>query len=75
MMLGALGLGGAGMLSPTIPALGALGALAYTPTGQRLAAAAMTQRPEPVRFVGDKLRDLAPYLAGPGASGLLGLYP
>ena len=72
-MLGALGLGGAGMLNPAIPAAAGLGALAYTPIGQRASAALLTQRPAAVRSVGELLKDLNPYLAGPGAAGLLGL--
>lgn len=72
-MLGALGLGGAGMLSPAIPAAAGIGALAYTPIGQRASAALLTQRPAAVRNAGDLLKELAPYLTAPGAAGLLGL--
>jgi hypothetical protein len=72
-MLGAVGAGGLGLISPYIPAAGAVGALAYTPIGQRASAALLTQRPAAVRTAGDWLKDLAPYLSGPGAAGLLGL--
>ena len=71
-ILGALGLGGAGMLNPAIPLAAGTGALAYTPIGQRAMAAAMTKRTPGMRTTGNLLQDLAPYLAGPGAAGLLG---
>jgi len=70
-ILGALGLGGAGMVNPAIPIGAGVGALAYTPIGQRMTAAAMTKRPQGMRDVGELLKELSPYLGAPGAAGLL----
>ncbi|TFH46252.1 MAG: hypothetical protein E4H01_10280, partial [Lysobacterales bacterium] len=63
---GAAGLGG--FVNPLIPAAAGTAALSYTPFVQRMLAGALTKRPDAVRRLGD----LAPYLAAPATSGLLG---
>ncbi|MEX3555790.1 MAG: transglycosylase SLT domain-containing protein [Burkholderia gladioli] len=68
--VGALAGNPALLLSP-YTALGGLAALAYTPLGQRVAAAAMTARPAAVRAAGARMPDALPRMLGT-SGGILG---
>jgi hypothetical protein len=69
-MIGAVGAGGLGYINPAIPIGAAAATLPYSPIGQRLTAAALTQRPQASQDAGEILKRLAPWLAA-GGHGLL----
>lgn len=64
------GIGTGAALSPAmlqLTAAGAIPALGYTPWGQKMAAALLTQRPDAVRQAGNALLDYAPAIGTAGA--------
>lgn len=70
--LGAAVGGGLGAVNPMAAAGAGAAMLPYTPWGQSLTATLLARRPQAVDQAGSLLKQLAPFVAGPGVRGLLG---